>query len=105
MNDAFADFDARMDAVMANAATFDADAIAQAQSDLGHWVANLRPDSLDERQLRRVRDRLRGYRDLCSFLQSTLNQALATAGRIEGAGYTGRGPSMQRAQPLMRRYG
>lgn len=99
------DFDARMDAVMAKAASFDADAIAQAQYDLGSWVANLRPNSLDEQDLRRVRDRLRGYRDLCSFLQSTLNQALATAGHIEGAGYTGRGPSTQRAQPLMRRYG
>lgn len=99
------DFDARMDAVMARAASFDADAIAQAQDDLRDWVANLRPQSLSEQDLKRVRERLSGYRELCRFLQSTLNQALASAGCIEGAGYTGRGPSTQRSHPLMRRYG
>lgn len=105
MTDPLSEFDARMDTVMAQAASFDADVIAEAQKAVSQWVQGIEQGSLDAEQLDKVRARLCVYRDLCAFLQGTLNQALKNAGRIEGAGYTGSGPLAAWAQPLMRRYG
>jgi hypothetical protein len=102
---AYAAFEAAMAAAMAQLATFDATAIDQGHQDLSQWLRQTPVAALSPTQWGEVQRRLTEYRNTCRFLQGTLNRALCEAGRIEGAGYGGRGRPVERVVPLMRRYG